>query len=69
VIQHATGGTQHQHVYDTIPNLFADGSQVRCADIVLVNKCDVASLGQVSDVEDEVSRLAPGVRTLRWVGR
>lgn len=40
-------------------------AQVRCADVVVVNKCDVAGLGAAADVEDEVQRVSPGVRMLR----
>ncbi|MEW5303443.1 MAG: hypothetical protein WDW36_006133 [Sanguina aurantia] len=39
--------------------------QVQGADVVIVNRCDVASLASASDVEDAVQRLVPGVRTLR----
>ncbi len=41
------------------------GAQVRCADVVVVNKCDLAGLGSASDVEDLVQRLSPGVRMVR----
>jgi G3E family GTPase len=40
-------------------------AQLRAADVVVVNKCDVASLAAVADLEDEVRRLVPGIRILR----
>ncbi len=39
--------------------------QVRAADLVVVNKCDLASLGGAAAVEDAVQALAPGVRMVR----
>lgn len=41
------------------------GCQLRAADIVVLNKCDLASLGTVSSVEDKVQEVAPGVKMLR----
>jgi G3E family GTPase len=38
---------------------------LRAADVVVINKCDLASLAGLSGVEDLVQRMAPGVRTLR----
>ncbi|KAF8063826.1 yciC [Scenedesmus sp. PABB004] len=40
-------------------------AQLRAADVAVLNKCDLASLGDVAAVEDAVQRLAPGVRMLR----
>ncbi len=39
--------------------------QVRAADVVVLNKCDVATLSAISDVEDRLQALAPGIRLLR----
>lgn len=39
--------------------------QLRAADVVVINKCDLASLASLSGVEDLVQEMAPGVRTLR----
>jgi hypothetical protein len=40
-------------------------SQVQAADLVVLNKVDLATLGAVCDLEDTVRSLAPGARTLR----
>jgi hypothetical protein len=39
--------------------------QVRAADVVVLNKCDLASLAAMAGVEDALQALAPGVRMLR----
>eukprot|EP00879_Flechtneria_rotunda_P032504 GHRR01035720.1.p1 GENE.GHRR01035720.1~~GHRR01035720.1.p1 ORF type:complete len:581 (+),score=283.94 GHRR01035720.1:1040-2782(+) len=40
-------------------------AQLRAADIVVLNKCDLASLSLAACVEDSVQQLAPGVRMIR----
>eukprot|EP00775_Hariotina_reticulata_P001519 gene1519-1856_t len=40
-------------------------AQLRAADVVVLNKCDLASLAVMSAVEDQVQELNPGVRMLR----
>ncbi|KAL6747368.1 CobW/HypB/UreG, nucleotide-binding domain-containing protein [Haematococcus lacustris] len=40
-------------------------AQVSSADLVLLNKCDLAGLGAVADTEDLVQQVSPGVRMLR----
>jgi G3E family GTPase len=39
--------------------------QLRAADVVVINKCDLASLSALSSLEDLLQDKAPGVRTLR----
>ncbi|GFH22920.1 cobalamin synthesis protein p47k, partial [Haematococcus lacustris] len=39
-------------------------AQVSSADLVLLNKCDLAGLGAVADTEDLVQQVSPGVRML-----
>lgn len=39
--------------------------QVQAADLVVVNKCDLAPLGTVADVEDKVYTLAPTAKVMR----
>lgn len=39
--------------------------QLRAADVVVLNKCDLASLSALSAVEDLIQQKAPGVRMLR----
>ncbi|KAL6763182.1 CobW/HypB/UreG, nucleotide-binding domain-containing protein [Haematococcus lacustris] len=39
--------------------------QVSSADLVLLNKCDLAGLGAAADTEDLVQQVSPGVRMLR----
>lgn len=41
------------------------GVQVQAADVVVVNKCDLAGLGAISSVEDEVQHVSLGVRMIR----
>jgi G3E family GTPase len=40
-------------------------SQVRAADVVVLNKCDLATLASMAAVEDALQQLVPGVRMLR----
>ncbi|KAJ9526234.1 hypothetical protein QJQ45_009703 [Haematococcus lacustris] len=40
-------------------------AQVSSADLVLLNKCDLAGLGAAADTEDLVQQVSPGVRMLR----
>eukprot|EP00955_Chlamydomonas_euryale_P075180 362238-Chlamydomonas_euryale.AAC.3 len=39
--------------------------QVELADLVVVNKCDLASLIELASVEDLVLKISPGVRCMR----
>jgi G3E family GTPase len=39
--------------------------QVRAADVVVLSKCDLASLAGMAAVEDALQQLVPGVRMLR----
>ncbi|KAJ7530832.1 hypothetical protein O6H91_14G021100 [Diphasiastrum complanatum] len=39
--------------------------QLEIADIILINKCDLASLGAISDVEDRVEDLTGGTKAIR----
>ncbi|GAX80732.1 hypothetical protein CEUSTIGMA_g8167.t1 [Chlamydomonas eustigma] len=40
--------------------------QLKLADVVIINKCDLATLGQVSGLEDQIrSMCSPGVRPVR----
>jgi len=39
--------------------------QIKASDIVVLNKCDLPTLGVISDVEDAVRQLAPHACVLR----
>ena len=39
--------------------------QVACADVVVINKCDLVGLGAVAGLEDALQGLVPGARVLR----
>lgn len=36
-----------------------------CADVVVINKCDLVTLGAVAGLEDALQGLVPGARVLR----
>jgi hypothetical protein len=44
---------------------FAAMTQVRAADVAVLNKCDLATLASMAAVEDALQQLLPGVRMLR----
>ncbi|KAI8463796.1 MAG: CobW/HypB/UreG, nucleotide-binding domain-containing protein [Monoraphidium minutum] len=41
------------------------GASLRTADVVVINKADLATLGMAADLEDAVRRLAPSARLMR----
>ncbi|CAM6094767.1 unnamed protein product [Calypogeia fissa] len=50
---------------DTILKIPVALQQLAMADIVLINKCDLASLGEISDAEDRVEQATLGTKAVR----
>eukprot|EP00191_Tetraselmis_sp_GSL018_P007505 CAMPEP_0177620392 /NCGR_PEP_ID=MMETSP0419_2-20121207/26874_1 /TAXON_ID=582737 /ORGANISM="Tetraselmis sp., Strain GSL018" /LENGTH=293 /DNA_ID=CAMNT_0019119933 /DNA_START=115 /DNA_END=993 /DNA_ORIENTATION=- len=40
-------------------------AQLEAADMIILNKCDLVSLGGLADLEDRVSAIAPNIRVVR----
>ena len=38
---------------------------MQAADLVVLNKCDLTSLGQLADAEDRLHAIAPGTKIIR----